>query len=299
MRSRISTKWPILVLLFFAFTLYAVAQTATPQPPTTPPPVTSVTRDDIREALVFETSHTKIIYQEDGSDVREVTAVIKVLSQAGVQGLAVLPFSYTSANETVEFDYVRVRKPDGSVVVTPDYNIQDMPADVSRSAPMYSDVHEKHVTVKALGVGDTLEYLVRYRTTKPQVPGQFWFAYTFRKDVISKDNQLVIDVPRDKAVKISSPEVKPQVVEQGNRRVYTWKTSNLERKDESKTRSSLQQPSAPAPSVQITTFRDWADVGRWYGELARSQVVVTPQIQAKAAELTKGMSSDEDKIRAL
>ena len=72
------------------------------------------------------------------------------------------------------------------MVVTPDYNIQDMPAEVSRSAPMYSDVHEKHVTVKALGVGDTLEYLVRYRTTKPQVPGQFWFAYNFRKEWLSR-----------------------------------------------------------------------------------------------------------------
>ena len=294
-----STRWSIAFLLLLTLTLNGGAQTATPVPATTPPQATPATADDVKEALVFESSHTKITYQEDGSDVREVTAVIKVLSQAGVQGLAVLPFSYTSANETVEFDYVRVRKPDGTLVVTPDYNIQDMPADVSRSAPMYSDVHEKHVTVKAVSVGDTLEYLVRYRTTKPQVPGQFWFAYTFRRDVICKDDQLVIDVPRDKAVKISSPDVKPQTVDQGDRRIYTWKTANLERKDESKTRSPLQQPSAPTPSVQITTFRNWEEVGHWYGELARSQVVVTPQIQAKAAELSKGLSSDDDKIRAL
>ena len=51
--------------------------------------------------------------------------------------------------------------------------------------------------------------------------------------------------------------------------------------------------------MQITTFRNWEEVGRWYGELARSQLVVTPQIQAKAAELTKGLTSDEEKIRAL
>ncbi len=40
---------------------------------------------------------------------------------------AVLNFTYTSANEVVDIDYVRVRKPDGTVVKTPDYNIQDMP----------------------------------------------------------------------------------------------------------------------------------------------------------------------------
>ena len=49
----------------------------------------------------------------------------------------------------------------------------------------------------------------------------------------------------------------------------------------------------------MTTFRSWEEVGHWYGELARSQAVVTPQIQAKAAELTKGLTSDEDKMRAM
>ena len=33
--------------------------------------------------------------------------------------------------------------------------------------------------------------------------------------------------------------------------------------------------------------------------MQRPQIAVTPQIQAKAAELTKGLSTDEDKIRAL
>ena len=79
-------------------------------------------------------------------------------SQAGVQALGVLSFAYLSSNENVEFDYIRVRKPDGTVVNTPDYNVQDMPAEVTRAAPMYSDIHEKHVTVKGLGVGDVLEY---------------------------------------------------------------------------------------------------------------------------------------------
>ena len=219
-----------------------------------------------------------------------------MLSQAGVQRLAVLTFPYTSANETVEFDYVRVRKPDGTVVTTPEYNIQDMPADVTRGAPMYSDLHEKHVTVKALGIGDTLEYLVRYRNVKPQVPGQFWLAYTFRTDAIVKDEELEVNVPKNKYVKVASPGRSPQTKEEGDRRVYIWKSTNLERKDADE---QAANPEAAKPSVQITTFRGWEEVGRWYGELQRSQIVVTPQIQAKAAELTKGLTSDEDKIRAI
>lgn len=299
-----STKLSIAVLVVLSVVAAAFGQAspAKAAPAQAPAPAQAApgTPDYLQEALVFESNHARLTYQDDGSDVREVATVIKVVSQAGVQGMAVLKFPYTSADETVEFDYVRVRKPDGTVVVTPDYNIQDMPAEVTRDAPMYSDVHEKHVTVKALGVGDTLEYLVRYRTVKPQVPGQFWFSYNFTKDYITKDEQLVIDVPRDKYVKVVSPDLAPQMKDEGTRRIYSWKTANVQRKPAAEiTLAKLQKTEAPKPSVQITTFHNWEEVGKWYGELARSQVIVTPQLQAKAAELTKGLTSDEDKIRAL
>ena len=51
--------------------------------------------------------------------------------------------TYTSANEVVDIDYVRVRKPDGTVVKTPDYNIQDMPGEVTRSASSGTSFHRE------------------------------------------------------------------------------------------------------------------------------------------------------------
>ena len=287
-----------LALLVAFFPIAAQSPAAKPLPQAAPTPASPPASPpgDVKEAVVFDSTKLHIVYQDDGSGVRELSAVVRVLSQAGVQGMAVLSFPYTSSTDTVEFDYVRVRKADGTVVVTPEYNIQDMPSDVTRTAPMYSDIHEKHVTVKALGVGDTLEYLVRYRTTKPQVPGQFWFEHTFPKDVVIKDEELVLDVPKDKYVKVSSPDYKFETKDDGARRIYTWKTANLEREDTSK---QTVKKSGPKPSVQITTFHSWEELGRWAGELLRSQVVVTPQIQAKAAELTKGLTGDDDKIRAL
>src|SRR5262249_50949561 len=53
------------------------------------------------------------------------------------------------------------------------------------------------------------------------------------------------------------------------------------------------------PTVKMTTFRTWDEVGRWYNELQRPQLAETPKIQAKAAELTKGLNTDDEKIRAI
>jgi len=283
-----SQKRPLLVLLLMAVPfLPAVGQQK----------LTPVPRDFSKEAYTVERSDVRIAFENDGTGSREVTSEIKILADAGVKTFAVLSFTYSSANETVDIDYVRVHKPDGSVVKTPDYNVQDMPADVSRAAPLYSDVHEKHVAVKGLGVGDVLEYEVRYRVVNPEVAGQFWQEYSFTKTAISKDEHLEISVPASKYVKVVSPEFKAEITEENERRIYRWQNANLIVPE--KDPNEIPRRIPPNPDVQVTTFKSWKEVGEWYGGLQKDPLEVTPAIQAKAAELTKGLTSDDAKIRAL
>lgn len=253
---------------------------------------------EAQEAAVIQRTSTRVVFQVDGSGWRENTAEIKIQSEAGVQQMGVIRFSYAKDNESVEIGYVRVRKADGTVVVTPPENVQDMPSDVTRVAPVYSDLREKHVAVKGLGVGDVLEYSVKSVVTNPEVPGQFWFEYNFVKDGIARDEELEISVPRDKYVKLASPQFPPKIDEQNGARIYRWKTANLERKPEPK-KNPAELASTPAPDVQLTTFHSWEEVGRWYYDLQRDRVAATPEIQSKAAELTKGLSGDAEKIHAI
>jgi tetratricopeptide (TPR) repeat protein len=51
--------------------------------------------------------------------------------------------------------------------------------------------------------------------------------------------------------------------------------------------------------VQVSTFASWEDVGHWYQQLQKEQVAVTPAITAKATELTKGLTTDDQKLRAI
>jgi tetratricopeptide (TPR) repeat protein/transglutaminase-like putative cysteine protease len=255
------------------------------------------TPDFSKEAYVIERLSSRIKLENDGTGTREVAAEVKVLADAGVKAFAVLNFTYTSANEVVEIDYVRVRKPDGTVVKTPDYNIQDMPGEVTRTAPLYSDIHEKHVAVKGLGVGDVLEYLARYRIIKPQVAGQFWQEYSFAKDSIDRDERVEISVPSGKYVKIVSPEFKPEITTEGDQKIYHWTHSNLIVKQ--KDPGEIPRRIPPNPDVQVTTFASWEDVGRWYGDLQKDSLQVTPAIQSKANELTKGLKTDDEKIQAI
>lgn len=287
-----------LVLLFLARSLVAQA------PPSSKP--TTSKADHSEEAFVIEQFSCKERFENDGTSSREDTARVRIQSEAGVQQYGLLSFSYASGTTTFEIGYVRVRKPDGSVVETPPENVQDMAAQITRQAPFYSDLHEKHIPVKGLSVGDVLEFRTQEHMTKPLAPGQFWTDYRFTREQIVIDEQLEISVPRERAVKIKTATIQPAVSEAGGYRIYTWHNTNLQHKDETnKKREATEQlwqqtrGRQPQPDVLMSSFASWEDVGRWYGGLQEDRVKPTPEVTAKAAELTKNAASDEAKLRAL
>ena len=133
------------------------------------------------EAAIFERILNRVRFENDGTEVSETEAVVRIQSQAGVEEFGQLVFGYSSATEKLEVEYVRVRKPDGQVVVTPESTAQDFAPDVLKEAPMYSDYRQRHISVAALQPGDTLEYRTVTRVLTPLAAGNFWYEYTFPK----------------------------------------------------------------------------------------------------------------------
>jgi len=69
---------------------------------------------------------------------------------------------------------------------------------------MYTDARQKHVTVPGLAVGDAIEYNA-VTTSSPIIAGQFWYTWAFVAGAVSLDEQVELNVPRDRALKIKSP----------------------------------------------------------------------------------------------
>ncbi len=172
-----------------------------------------------------------------------------------------------------------------------------MPAGVTLQAPMYSDLHIKQVPVTNLNPGDTLMYQSKIDQFQPEVPNQFWLATNFFKAGIVLEQHIEIRVPASKHVQVQSADVQPTIRHEGNVTVYDWKTSHLH--PEPSDRKSLALKADEKPSIQLTTFENWQQVGDWYRILQSSRVAVTPAIQQKEQELTKGLTTDDAKQRAI
>lgn len=259
--------------------------------------------DTIQEAFVIQESATNVTFEDDGTEARQSEARIQILSEAGVQRWGVISFTYQNFNERLDIAYVRVRRPDGTVVTTPPENTQDLTSEISRVAPFYTDQREKHVAVKGLGVGDVLEYSVQVHVTKPLIPGQFWMNYEFAHDQVVIEETLKISVPTGRTIKLKNRGPKLRVSTEGNRRIYSWTYSNPKRKPDSENDEGVQWKQARGlqdqPDILVSSFTSWDEVGQWYESLQRERVKPTPEIEAKAVELTNGAADDQRKLRSI
>src|SRR5271167_1164821 len=264
------------------------------------------TADYSQESFVIEQMHSYYRFEADGTGRKEAKARIRVQSEAGVQQWGQLQEGYNSANERVEIPYVRVLKEDGSVVKAGDDAVQDLSAPVEHEAPVYTDFRQKHITVPGLRPGEVLEYDMVTVIHTPLAAGQFWTDYEFDKNNIDLDETVDVDVPAGRNLKLKcKPGMEPKNTEENGRRIYHWSSSHLERDDdkekarEKDKKRKKRSPDDDRPDIQLTTFETWEQIGRWYASLEKDRRAPSPEVRAKAQELTKGLNGDLEKTEAL
>jgi tetratricopeptide (TPR) repeat protein len=254
------------------------------------------------DALVVERYVTSVRFQSDGTGERDLSVRIRVETAAGAQQLRELSFNYDSTTERMELSYLRVRKPDGSVVNLPASAAASQPSSVApgtKNAPAYASEKEFHVALPSLATGDTLEYEIVTRIVTPAAPGQFWFQHDFLSGASARDERLEINVPANRAVIVRSPHFVYKKVVAGGRAIYLWKRTDVHSPSEKSAERKSASGEAHPPDVQITSFATWAEVARWYASLERGHAEPDAAIRAKTAELTQGLSTDLARIQAL
>jgi len=263
----------------------ATAQSGAAQSPTPP--------DYSQEPYVVEHYRQSAHYENDGTGSEQLDVQVKVISESGVQSLGQLKVGYSALSDKLDIVYVRVRKPDGTIVTAQESAVQDL---TTPNAPVYTDYHEKHISVPSLRPGDVLEYKVVRTIVNPLAPNQFWTNFNFSGQGVVLDEELEINVPKARHVVLKTkPGYDPKVTEEGDRRIYRWTHSHLASGKEKKSRKDAGE----TPSVQLTTFQSWDDVGAWYAFLERSRRQPDDAVKAKAAELVRGKTDDMEKVKAL
>ncbi len=152
-------------------------------------------------------------------------------------------------------------------------------------------------------MGDTLEYHLTMKDTNAAAPGAFWFAMDFSSGVPVKEQTLEVRVPREFSLLVKSKKAQPVVKEDGGERVYRWKHETAseypKKRETDKTAEVNTVQEVYEPDVAMTSFHSWAELGAWYRGLMKGRATPDAAIQAKADELTRGLTTDDAKVDAL
>ncbi len=257
------------------------------------------------EPLVLEHYDTAVHMRADGTGDRTLHVTVRLQSEGAVRQFSVISVGFASANETGSIDYVRVHKPDGTTVETPVADAIEMPAPVTSTAPLYSDLKDKQLPVRSLATGDVLDYQLRTVRTKAEAPGQFWGVDHFLKEAgVILSQTLTLEVPVGTYLQVWDPNHPTTPKQHDGVVTYVWTASQLTPTPNPSTAQKIKDPDEDAegrkiPSVAWTTFHSWADVGNWYRGLAFSRSEPVPAIVSRANELTKDAKTPEEQVRAL
>ncbi len=307
-------------LPFFCLSFSALGQSTTTVVPITPQATTpasnntaSTGTDYSAEPIVIERLDAVYNMAADGTGSKLTTVVARVQTEAAAKQLGIVGVAYASNSEHVEFSYLRVRHPNGSVTETPVSGAMDMPAPVTQLAPFYSDLKQMQIPVRGLQPGDTLEWQAKSIRTKAEAPGQFWGAENFTEDGVVLSQTIELRVPKDIYVNVWSPKNKPTETVDGAERVFRWvssqkkptvgKEADAEKERKKKeiwtAEQELDAKEGKLPSVAWTTFKSWEAVGAWYQALESDRIVPDATVKAKVAELTTGKATEEEKVQAV
>lgn len=87
--------------------------------------------------------------------------------------------------------------------------------------------------------------------------------------------------------------------EESGRKTYLWKSTSKLPSTPDAAAKKKPESDRPRPDVGLTTFRSWEEVGQWYHALEAPKLEMTDAVRAKAAELTRGLTSREQRLRAI
>ncbi|MCR4439265.1 MAG: DUF3857 and transglutaminase domain-containing protein [bacterium] len=233
----------------------------------------------------------------DGSAVTSEHFLVKILRDRGKTKFADLKRTYNLKTDSMEVLLAQTRRRIGAPIPVEKDAINDITPPEFADAAVYADFHQRVISYPEVAPNMCLELKRRtYHRADETGSKYFWGIATFQGDEPIMVKEYTVVVPKGLAFsyKATGDVPEPLVSEKGGKKAYTWRVE--------KAPQIIAEPNMPPemePRLLYSSCPSWEALGMWLGEQFREKVQPNLAIQAKAAELTKGLGSEEDKVRAV
>jgi tetratricopeptide (TPR) repeat protein len=208
-------------------------------------------------------------------------------------------FAYDNDSQAVELRAARVYRRDGRIDEAVESGAGTMEDDPAVS--MYTSARSYYVRFPRLEPGDVVE--VQYRVEDVAARNEFadYFgevAYLQSTEPIGL-SEYVLRTPKSRTFYFNEPRVpglERQVEERDDQRIFTFRARNVP----ATAQEAMQPPwTEVLGHVNVSTYKSWDDLGRWYWGLVKDQLVADDEVRRRAEALTQGLKDDRAKARAI
>jgi transglutaminase-like putative cysteine protease len=236
--------------------------------------------------------------EADGSGTRTFRQIIQVMKPSAATRLQEQSFGYSPQHEKLTINWMKVVRPDGTIVSGEPSHVQDSDVPAPTSDPVYSDRKIRRASLTGVAPGTLVDFSYTIEETKPFLPRDFLQSWSVSTGLQVARSRFIVDLPESVTPRIREVNLNFKRVEHvaSGRHSYTWATANLPK---IKPEPLAADSNGVFMSVQVASPVGWQDIAHWYAGLARSQELASPLVTAKVDSLVRGSRTRADSIRAV
>ena len=236
--------------------------------------------------------------EADGRGTRTYRQIVQILRAEEVENYQEFQFSYAPKHEKFTLNWIKVVKPDGTVLSDKPTQVQESDVPAQLGDPVYSDRKVIRVSITGVAAGTIIDWSTTTEELKPFLPGDWLSSWSVSTGGAVGRSRYIVDAPATAKLNIKEANLNFKSVEtvSGGRRTTMWATKDLEKV---KPELFASDSNGVFMSVLFSLPTTWGDIGKWYAGNARGRYTLTPSLEAKLKELVASSRTLDDSLRAV
>jgi transglutaminase-like putative cysteine protease len=237
-------------------------------------------------------------FESDGTGTRTFRQVTQILSADAVEEYAEHEFSYEPAHQLLTINWIRVMRPDGTVVSEAPTQVQEADVPASLVDPVYSDTKVRRYSLSGVAPGTIVDWSYTLEELKPFLAGDFTADWSVHTGRLTRRSRYILDVPATLKPHILESNLtfkRRESVSQG-RRTYIWATRDV---PPIESEAFMADSGGVFMSIGVAGPLTWEAIGAWYADLSRDRYNLDLGVRHRIRALLRDTRTAEDTLRSI
>lgn len=254
--------------------------------------------DHAAERVVLLLDDGVVRYEADGTGSKTYRQVTQILTPDAVADYAEHEFSYSPSHQRLTINWMRVVRPDGTVVSREPAQIQDADVPASLGNPVYTDTKIRRASLGGVAPGTIVDWSYTVEERKPFLRGDWSSSWSVHTGAFTRRSRYILDVPaaiRPRLVERNLPfQARDSIA--GGRWMRIWATQDVPRVAGEE---FMADSNGVFASIEAGGPITWEEIGRWYAGLARDRSAAPPAVLAAVQPFLVNARTGDDTLRAV